>query len=120
MAQYVYKALDENKQEIRLMTILPALCQEDELVCILSHARLTQTDVPTFEALSYTWVDDTNPSRLRLSSSRDEGIDVTRNLREALPYLRYTDKPRVMWIDALCINQQDKSDKFSGWVISTL
>ncbi|GAB7362895.1 hypothetical protein MBLNU230_g3197t1 [Neophaeotheca triangularis] len=111
MAQYVYKALDENKQEIRLMTILPALCQEDELVCILSHARLTQTDVPTFEALSYTWGDDTNPSRLRLSSSRDEGIDVTRNLREALPYLRYTDKPRVMWIDAVCINQQDKSER---------
>jgi hypothetical protein len=28
-----------------------------------------------------------------------------------LHYLRYTDKPTVIWIDAICINQTDKTER---------
>ena len=34
-------------------------------------------------------------------------LSVTQNLGHALPYLRYPDKPRVLWIDAICVNQKD-------------
>lgn len=42
-----------------------------------------------------------------LSSQGFARVSVTRNLGRALPYLRYTDRPRVLWIDAICVNQND-------------
>ncbi|CAL3970467.1 unnamed protein product [Diplocarpon coronariae] len=36
---------------------------------------------------------------------------VHRNLREALRYLRHADRPRTLWIDALCINQLDTEER---------
>ncbi len=38
-------------------------------------------------------------------------LDVTRNLAVALQYLRYEHEPRVLWIDAICINQQDVPER---------
>jgi hypothetical protein len=36
-----------------------------------------------------------------------ETLKVRQNLAEALRYLRYSDRPRTMWIDAISINQND-------------
>ena len=38
-------------------------------------------------------------------------LDVTRNLAVALQHLRYEREPRVLWIDAICINQQDVHER---------
>ena len=38
-------------------------------------------------------------------------LAVTRNLAKALPHLRYKDKPRTAWIDAICVNQQDLKER---------
>ena len=38
-------------------------------------------------------------------------LDVTRNLAVALQHLRYEHEPRVLWIDAICINQQDVHER---------
>jgi hypothetical protein len=40
-----------------------------------------------------------------LYSSIDASFFVTENLNTALPHLKYTQDERVIWIDALCINQ---------------
>jgi hypothetical protein len=32
------------------------------------------------------------------------------NLALALRYLRYTQKPRTLWVDAICLNQQDRAE----------
>jgi predicted AAA+ superfamily ATPase len=37
--------------------------------------------------------------------------DVTTNLGNALRYLRQDDKELIIWVDALCINQQDVNEK---------
>lgn len=62
----------------------------------------------TYEALSYTWGTDkgTNPVQVN-------GVDVgvTSNLQAALLALRQPKKSRVMWIDALCINQTDLHER---------
>jgi hypothetical protein len=39
--------------------------------------------------------------------------NVTKNLESALRHLRYVDRPRVLWVDALCINQRDLLERNS-------
>jgi vancomycin permeability regulator SanA len=36
---------------------------------------------------------------------------ITQNLHIALQYLRQKDKPRLFWIDAICINQTDLEER---------
>ncbi|KAH7012701.1 heterokaryon incompatibility, partial [Microdochium trichocladiopsis] len=61
-----------------------------------------------YEALSYTWGATEGIQR---AITVDNGkIQVTPNLHTALCHLR-TDKPRLLWIDALCINQNDQEEK---------
>lgn len=66
-----------------------------------------------FTALSYVWGSPENPKTIFVRNSDGEfgTLSVTRNLEEALRHLRWTDKPRVMWIDAICINQGDMDER---------
>ncbi|RYP30972.1 hypothetical protein DL767_005979 [Monosporascus sp. MG133] len=66
-----------------------------------------------YEALSYVW--GSEPT-LENAIVEDEFFGRTRlNLRpglaHALKHLRKVDKPRTMWIDALCINQNDLEER---------
>ncbi len=61
-----------------------------------------------YEAISYCWGDATD--KMSINIKQPEGVfktQVNRNLHAALKHLRLPDKPRVLWIDALCINQED-------------
>jgi Heterokaryon incompatibility protein (HET) len=64
---------------------------------------------PYFAALSYTWgtFSDTKYSVL----CNNFPIEVTKNCWSALWHLRKMVKPLVIWIDAICINQEDKEEK---------
>lgn len=76
-----------------------------------------------FEALSYTWgasdelktIHVCNPSGNDASPSSPSSylFPVRENLLAALRFLRYEDRSRTMWIDAICINQQDISERDS-------
>ena len=129
MAPYKYSALNESASEIRLMTLLPGRF-EDDISITMETMILTKEDTPQYEALSYVWGSEEDPvdilvearkpnrsSSLRLSRRRRLAacslgiISVTQNLATALPYLRKLDKPRVFWIDAICVNQQDRAER---------
>ncbi|KAI1769417.1 HET-domain-containing protein [Hypoxylon sp. FL1150] len=76
-----------------------------------------------YEALSYAW----GPPMIRGKAyviDSDDGtkchwrpklltryLPLQRELMVALRYLRYEDRSRVMWIDALCINQADYEER---------
>lgn len=69
---------------------------------------------PMFEAVSYTWGTDASVLTIEVLNSEPNipatGIatfDISRNLHDMLLQLRDTRLPRVLWIDAICINQQD-------------
>ncbi|GKT54220.1 heterokaryon incompatibility protein [Colletotrichum tofieldiae] len=103
----MYKPLDTRQKETRLVTILPGQFN-DEIYCELHVISLCKS--PVFDALSYVWGD--------LTSTREifvQGIShqVTVNLEVALRYLRQVDRPRTLWIDALCINQNDIPERSS-------
>ena len=73
---------------------------------VLLHVSLD--DEPNFTALSYCWGDPSAQHTIGISGCR---FKVTRNLKVALLNLRQEDKPRRLWIDAICINQQNLDEK---------
>ncbi|KAI6085936.1 heterokaryon incompatibility protein-domain-containing protein [Hypoxylon rubiginosum] len=69
----------------------------------------TPTDFkPQFEALSYVWGSKEDPDLLELRQDRSEtgvSVSITRNLGTALRHLRNPNSSRVLWVDAVCIDQ---------------
>jgi hypothetical protein len=61
-----------------------------------------------YEALSYTWGDESCPQQITLNNRT---FEVTRNLEAALRHLRHQYLPRRLWIDAICINQANDIEK---------
>ncbi|PMD46841.1 heterokaryon incompatibility, partial [Hyaloscypha variabilis F] len=63
--------------------------------------------VEKYEALSYTWG---QPGFNHQIICDDKQLPITQNLFEALRQLRKGGE-RVLWIDAICINQSDDDEK---------
>jgi hypothetical protein len=68
---------------------------------------------PRYEALSYTWGDNeicefaqVQIEGSQASSESFATLGLRSNLASALRYLRYPDETRILWIDAICINQE--------------
>ena len=93
---------------IRLLKLLPASNDADDsgLSCGLEDCRLSGD--PSYEALSYTWGQPVFPKILHT----DNGfLRITENLALALRRLRFKERVRYLWVDAVCINQNDAADK---------
>jgi hypothetical protein len=110
---YVYSTLNEEAQEIRLLTILSAAFASDIHVTLQTHV-FAKNIALQYEALSYTWGSPKDPVEIFVGSPHSHGtISVTQNLAEALRYLRYEDEIRTLWIDAICVNQLDMAERSS-------
>ena len=99
----IYQPLQHN--EIRLIALASGKWK-DQIKCSLQIVSLD--DNPTYEALSYVWGDARLRERICLQNS---DFEVSKSLEVALRYLRHEDSERIMWIDAICINQCDDSEK---------
>uniref|UniRef100_A0A0B7KHY6 Heterokaryon incompatibility domain-containing protein n=1 Tax=Bionectria ochroleuca TaxID=29856 RepID=A0A0B7KHY6_BIOOC len=83
----------------------------------LIHIDLTVEDFAfgvEYEALSYTWANDAGDSQKSCSVYYGKGwevIRVTENCANALRRLRYRNKTRTLWVDAICINQEDVDER---------
>jgi hypothetical protein len=103
--RYELQPLQQAPQSIRLLEILPGNA-DDLLQCNMVHGRW---DESVYEALSYTW-----SCELRITPYcwvGDRYLDIGRTLHRALRYLRHPHRVRTIWIDALCINQEDNQEK---------
>ncbi|KAF2488663.1 HET-domain-containing protein, partial [Lophium mytilinum] len=111
-SRYSYRPLNfELGQEIRLL-VLHSGQPSDPIVCDLVHANLL--DHPEYEAISYTWANSdlevSFDSKLIDSRSR-QVLNVTENCDAALRQVRLQDGKRVVWIDSVCINQDNVSER---------
>jgi hypothetical protein len=104
-AMACYKSLSAEAAEIRILKVLPGK-ENDAIKCELRTVSLRND--PAFEALSYTWGD---PNPKDTISVNGHPFEVTVNLELALRALREPQRPRVLWIDAICINQNDTDEK---------
>lgn len=96
---YCYSPL-QHADEIRLLIIEPGE-RSIAVQCAITHFRLS--DYPQYEALSYTWGSEETPENIECGEQ--ESVSITRNCFEAIRQLRQVDRPRTVWIDAVCINQ---------------
>ncbi|KAF9893477.1 hypothetical protein FE257_010789 [Aspergillus nanangensis] len=103
---FSYDTLKDPEAMIRVLTVLPGEEFED-VHCRLESANLHQAE---YEAICYTWGNGTRLNPIACNGTR---INITRNLKKALHDLRYMDRPRVLWVDAICINQSNISEKES-------
>jgi hypothetical protein len=101
---YPYETL--MPQMIRLIELAPSRAKEDEVICSLYQRHFEQN--PTYEALSYAWGDATKTRQIIVNG---KPFRATENLEKALRQLRYADKPRLLWVDAICINQKDVAER---------
>ncbi|KAL8940285.1 MAG: hypothetical protein Q9216_002897 [Gyalolechia sp. 2 TL-2023] len=83
----------------RVAEILPGRA-DDPVSCLL---HTTDWSNPLeYEAISYAWGDPNIRATVICQGKR---LEVTRNLYEALAQLRHPDRSRLLYADALCINQ---------------
>lgn len=100
----VYKELTHS-DEIRVLELQPGRSPQ-LLSCKLRHVSLGQNH--EYEALSYEWGNPDNTGKVRCDSV---DIDVRSNLLKALEVLRYEKNARLLWVDALCIDQNDDEER---------
>ncbi|CAG9975654.1 unnamed protein product [Clonostachys byssicola] len=102
----LYGNLDASVPEIRLFALLPSAQPNAPLVGQLQVVSLHST--PPYESLSYAWgaPEFTEPILVN-----EQTLFVTPNLDSALRALRHEEIPRLLWIDAICINQRSPRER---------
>ncbi|OAG36556.1 hypothetical protein AYO21_09213 [Fonsecaea monophora] len=103
----IYSPLDHDLEEIRLVELQPSARIDAEIVCTLKVVSFGQR-VPDYEGLSYAWGDPRSVDFVKLNGVL---TPITTNLAAALRHLRKPSEARVLWIDALSINQSDNRER---------
>lgn len=103
-----YRRLDSKSCEFRILRINDE--EDDHRVhCTLETTSLLGPIVGKYTALSYCWGDISNTVPIIVDGCQ---VQVTTNLEAALRQLRLRGFHRV-WVDALCINQEDREERGS-------
>ncbi|KAJ4354053.1 uncharacterized protein N0V89_005786 [Didymosphaeria variabile] len=104
---YCYDAFKQSEM-IRLLILHPSSDPKSILRCSLRSVDQTEALSSKYEALSYTWGAPFFVHKMHLEQGC---IKITESLNSALRALRLSDKPRVLWVDAVCIDQQNNAEK---------
>lgn len=78
----------------------------DEIRC--RRVNATWSWRTRYDALSYTWGDESRRGTILVDGLP---LSITENLHSALVHLRHPRRRRVLWVDALCINQDDAGER---------
>lgn len=108
MTEYPYKKLDFDTHEIRVLVLQPSRDPDSSLMCTIEHESLISPR--SYAALSYYWGAG---ARRTISIGKYKQV-ITENLWHALRAIRGLQPPGVpirLWVDAMCINQNDMKER---------
>ena len=100
-----YDQLDQHTKEIRLMILDHGEAGTD-ISCRLIHTPLENH--PEYKALSYSWGEVRELCTIDVDGY---AFGVGPNLRAALQSIRHPRESTYLWVDAICINQEDIAER---------
>lgn len=101
--------INSGSQEIRIFELLPGLDGSEISGRLVRYDILESNTTISYEALSYRWGTTMEARTIRMGQNLE--FKVTAALETALQMLRSSEKARMLWIDAICINQGDVQEK---------
>jgi hypothetical protein len=110
MSQYRYSPLSSGHDSIRLLRLMPDEDETANIQCELFEYSLQKSceKIYPYEALSYVWGSPDEKLPIFIHEHR---FDITVNLRTALSRLRNHSLERILWVDAICIDQENFMEK---------
>ncbi|KAK8133330.1 hypothetical protein PG999_001503 [Apiospora kogelbergensis] len=106
-ASPIYRLLDQDRKEIRLFELFPA---DDDNALVQGRLRHhSLSDKPVYNTVSYVWGDPNLPKKNVAIDGKLLGV--TANLYTLLCNLRASKEDTLLWIDAVCINQEDLAER---------
>ncbi|KAI0099891.1 heterokaryon incompatibility protein-domain-containing protein [Nemania sp. FL0031] len=111
--RYEYLAMPPDATEwyIRLLTLYPGQRSDGIRIGLSEPVQIGDGSKMRYEALSYTWGSEEDPVTIELDTTERVTLSIARNLAQALTYLRYRDTPRTLWVDAICIDQNNVAER---------
>lgn len=107
----IYSPIDSQAGEIRVLVLQPGDF-DTPIVCQLVTICTSDPNKLKFEAVSYCWGDQSEQHDIILHHNCSENVvSIARSTAHMLRYLRYPRQERVLWVDALCINQADVEER---------
>lgn len=109
--RYEYAPFSDSRS-IRILTLHPARDRDEPLSGDLSTEPLLHEAAAgdmEFEAVSYVWGSRKREQQLRCGE--DRALAITQSIYDALQRLRLPDRPRRLWADQVCINQDDIEER---------
>ena len=98
-------SLDDSKDEIRLLKVLPGK-EHEEIHC--QYLVVSLNDNPSYQTVSYAWGDPHKTRKIRVKGMK---FEILQSLFSALSQIRLPDEEIVLWTDALCIDQANNVEK---------
>ncbi|KIW98783.1 uncharacterized protein Z519_00446 [Cladophialophora bantiana CBS 173.52] len=113
MSMFKYEPISRDVPSIRLLRLLrgPAEIHPWDSSGIKCEFELTHLDDDRdvqYDAISYAWGDDERTQTIQLSG---KPFMVSKIVEDILLRLRVPDRDRLLWIDAICINQGNLAEK---------
>jgi len=101
---------------IRLLRLFPSQDEKTPIRCQLFHHSLLGSSrrAHPYDALSYVWGNPDSTKSIHVTrndSTSEYDLLVTDNLHGALTRLRYETIERILWIDAVSIDQNNDKEK---------
>ncbi|KAK8249227.1 heterokaryon incompatibility protein-domain-containing protein [Phyllosticta capitalensis] len=94
------------KSAIRILTLQPSEEFDALIECLVTEVDLAE--LPFYKTLSYVWG---TKSASKYISVNGKTLRIFENLHDALKRLRNTSGPQNLWIDAICIDQDNFGER---------
>ncbi|OAL03181.1 HET-domain-containing protein, partial [Phaeosphaeriaceae sp. SRC1lsM3a] len=108
MEQFSHSPLNLDRPAIRLLRLLRGIEPSVECEIFQAYLDTTRDDLIPYEALSYTWGGTERAANVQIDA---KNYNVTENLYLALLHLRLPYEDRILWVDAICIDQSNLRER---------